>query len=75
MEVEKSLAEASTSQTSTPRKVAKLKKSEDDEIIDSIDAAYYTLNEEFDAIDYELKVKINENDFLTWKKDLEAVRH
>uniref|UniRef100_A0A8R1HSQ7 Syndetin n=1 Tax=Caenorhabditis japonica TaxID=281687 RepID=A0A8R1HSQ7_CAEJA len=44
-----------SSQNSTPRKVAKAKTSEEDEVINSIDAAYFIDNDEFDAIDYELK--------------------
>ncbi|EGT34777.1 hypothetical protein CAEBREN_16532 [Caenorhabditis brenneri] len=44
-----------SSQTSTPRKKIRSKTSEEDEIIDSIDAAYFIDNDAFDAIDYELK--------------------
>ncbi|CAB3402370.1 unnamed protein product [Caenorhabditis bovis] len=43
------------SQTSTPKKVQQSKSSEEDEIINSIDAAYFIDHDEFDAIDYELK--------------------
>lgn len=44
-----------SSQNSTPRKTVKSKISEEDEVINSIDAAYFIDNDEFDAIDYELK--------------------
>lgn len=45
----------SSSQNSTPKKVVKTKVTEEEEIINSIDAAYFIDNDEFDAIDYELK--------------------
>lgn len=49
------IAPESNSQNSTPRRV-KSKISEEDDVINSIDAAYFIDNDEFDAIDYELKV-------------------
>uniref|UniRef100_A0A1I7TM47 Vps54_N domain-containing protein n=1 Tax=Caenorhabditis tropicalis TaxID=1561998 RepID=A0A1I7TM47_9PELO len=45
----------SCSQSSTPRKTITSKTSEEDEVINSIDAAYFIDNDDFDAIDYELK--------------------
>lgn len=48
------IAPESNSQNSTPRRV-KSKISEEDDVINSIDAAYFIDNDEFDAIDYELK--------------------
>ncbi|EFO86631.1 hypothetical protein CRE_04631 [Caenorhabditis remanei] len=45
----------SSSQNSSPKKLIKAKVSEEEEIINSIDAAYFIDNNEFDAIDYELK--------------------
>ncbi|CAI2349765.1 unnamed protein product [Caenorhabditis sp. 36 PRJEB53466] len=44
-----------SSQSSTPRKAAKTKISDEDEVINAIDAAYFIDNDEFDAVDYELK--------------------
>ncbi|UMM22725.1 hypothetical protein L5515_003798 [Caenorhabditis briggsae] len=43
------------SQNSTPKRNITSKVSEENEIIDSIDASYFIDNDEFDAIDYELK--------------------